>query len=183
MSEPGSTPDASPARVPVVASERLDLRWPEAADAAFLFELMNDDGWLRHIGDRGIRSPADARQYIETRLRPQCLRLGYGLNSVELRASGELVGLCGLVRRDWLEEPDLGFAFLPRFRGRGLATEAALATLDHARTVLGLARVAAIVAPDNRASIELLERVGMRCEREVLPPAESQPLRLYARSL
>jgi RimJ/RimL family protein N-acetyltransferase len=167
----------------VLETDRLVLRWLEPTDAAFMHELMNDSGWLEHIGDRGIRSVDDARRYIVERLRDQCLRLGYGLNLVELRDTGEPAGICGLVKRDWLEDADLGFAFLPRFRGRGLACEAAQACLQHARDVLGMRRVAAIVAAGNPRSIRLLERLDLRLERTVTPPRETQELALYARAL
>jgi RimJ/RimL family protein N-acetyltransferase len=159
------------------------MRWLEADDARFVHELMNDPGWLRHIGDRGIRSIADARRYIDERLHAQCVRLGYGLNRVALRACDTPIGLCGLVRRDWLDSADLGYAFLPRFRGQGCATEAAAAVLDHARDVLGMERIAAIVSPGNEDSIRVLERVGMSFERKVTPPDESGEVCLYGRML
>lgn len=166
--------------MPVLETPRLTLRWLEPADAGFLFELMNDPDWLRNIGDRGIREPADARRYLVEVLRAQCERLGFGLYRVGLRDDDTPIGLCGLVRRDWLEDVDIGFAFLPAFRNQGYAREAAAATLDHARARLGLARVAAIVAPGNVASVRLLERLGLRFERMVTPPGESSALCLYA---
>ena len=168
-------------RVNVLETERLAMRWLSAEDAPFVHELMNDPGWLRYIGDRGIQSFEDARRYIEERLLPQCMKLGYGLNRVALRSSNAPIGICGLVRRDWLDVPDLGYAFLPSFRGRGCATEAAAATLDHARDVLGLRRIAAIVSPENLDSIRVLERLGMTLERMVTPPGESKELCLYER--
>lgn len=167
----------------VLETKRLAVRWLAADDAQFVHELMNDAGWLRYIGDRGIRSIEDARRYIDERLLAQCIRLGYGLNRVALRESDAPIGICGLVSRDWLDVPDLGYAFLPQFRGRGYATEAAAATLDHARDVLGVPRVAAIVSPDNRDSILVLERVGMIFERMVRPPDESIEICLYGRAL
>jgi RimJ/RimL family protein N-acetyltransferase len=169
--------------VKVLETERLVLRWLMPDDAAFVHELMNDPGWIRHIGDRGIRSIEDARHYIDERLHAQCVRLGYGLNRVALRASDTPVGICGLVRRDWLDSPDLGYAFLPQYRGRGCATEAAAAMLEHARDVLGMGRIAAIVSPDNEDSIRVLERVGMKFERRVTPPDESSEVCLYGRAL
>jgi RimJ/RimL family protein N-acetyltransferase len=165
----------------VMETERLLLRWLDADDAEFVHELMNDPGWLRHIGDRGIRSVDDARRYIDQRLRAQCNRLGYGLNLVALRASGTPIGICGLVRRDWLDVADLGYALLPQFRGQGCATEAAAAVLEHASSVLGFGRVAAIVSPNHRDSIGVLERVGMCFERKVIPPDESQEVCVYQR--
>jgi RimJ/RimL family protein N-acetyltransferase len=167
--------------VNVLETERLSLRWLAVDDACFVHELMNDPGWIRFIGDRGIGSVDDARRYIDERILAQCVRLGYGLNRVALLQSDTPVGICGLVKRDWLDDADLGYAFLPRFRGLGCATEAAAAVLTHARDVLGLPRVAAIVSPDNRDSIRVLERVGMIFERRVTPPGEAGEVCVYAR--
>jgi RimJ/RimL family protein N-acetyltransferase len=167
--------------VNVIETGRLALRWLEAQDADFVHELMNDPGWLRYIGDRGIRSVEDARRYIDERLLAQCIRLGYGLNRVALRASDAPIGICGLVRRDWLDVADLGYAFLPQYRGQGYATEAATAVLEHGRNVLGFERVAAIVSPDHRDSIRVLERVGMTLDHRVAPPDESREVCVYQR--
>ena len=167
----------------VLETDRLSLRRVGPDDAGFMYELMNDPGWLEYIGDRGIRSVDDARGYIRDRLQAQYLRLGYGLYLVELKNPRTPVGLCGLVKRDWLDDVDLGFAFLPQFRGRGCALEAASATLEHAHAVLGLARIVAIVSPANRASIRVLERLGMRLERRLTPPAETTEVCLFAREL
>ena len=167
----------------VLETDRLSLRRVGPDDAGFMYELMNDPGWLEYIGDRGIRSVDDARGYIRDRLQAQYLRLGYGLYLVELKNPRTPVGLCGLVKRDWLDDVDLGFAFLPRFRGRGYAHEAASATLEHARAALGLRRIVAITSPANRASIRVLERLGMRLERRLTPPAETTEVCLFAREL
>lgn len=164
----------------MIETERLLLRWLEASDAVFMLELLNDPDWLRYIGDRGVRSVEDARNYIAAGPRELYTRLGFGLYGVDLKESGAGVGICGLIQRDWLQDVDLGFAFLPHGRGRGYAYEAASATLDYARTALGLTRVAAIVAPDNRASMRLLARLGFQFERMVRPPGEKQDICLMA---
>lgn len=174
---------ASTGAVPVLETPRLTLRWLEPADAGFLFELMNDPDWLRHIGDRGIREPADARRYLVEVLLAQCERLGFGLYRVGLRDGDSPIGLCGLVKRDWLDDVDIGFAFLPMARGQGYAREAAAATLDLARARFGFTRVAAIVAPGNAASVRLLERLGLHFERMVTPPGEATAICLYATTL
>jgi RimJ/RimL family protein N-acetyltransferase len=163
----------------VLDTQRLVLRRLEPADAGFILELTNDPDWLRHIGDRGIRSLDDARRYITDGPCAMYERHGFSLYLVGLRESGTLIGLCGLIKRDWLDEVDIGFAFLPAFRGRGYALEAAAATLDYGRTTLGLHRVAAIVSPGNADSLQLLSRLGMRLERMVQPPHETSPLCLY----
>lgn len=161
-------------------TERLLLCWLEASDAGFVLKLLNDPDWLRYIGDRGVRTVEDARNYIATGPRELYARLGFGLYRVELKESGAGVGICGLIQRDWLQDVDLGFAFLPHGRGQGYAFEAASATLNYAQRAFGLTRVVAIVAPDNRASMRLLARLGFQFERTVRPPGETQDICLMA---
>lgn len=163
----------------VLTTERLVLRWLAEGDAGFILELTNDPDWLRHIGDRGIRTLDDARRYIETGPAAGYAR-GCGLWAVELKESGEPIGICGLINRDWLEDADVGFAFLPRYRGRGYAREAAAGTLAHARSALGMERIAAIVSPENGASIRLLTQIGLRFERMARPPGEDEEVCVYA---
>lgn len=149
-----------------LATARLRLRIPRADDAVFLVRLMNDPDWLRHIGDRGVRDEAAAAAYVERRLLPSFAEGGFGMYVVEARATGEPVGICGLVKRTSLEDVDLGFAFLPEQRGRGYAVEAGAAVLADARDRLGVARVLAITTRENAASARVLERLGMRSAGE-----------------
>ena len=166
----------------VLTTERLVLRWLAAEDADFIVALMNDPDWLRFIGDRGIRTADDARNYIATGPAAMYARLGFGLYAVERREDQAAIGICGLVERDWLEAVDLGFAFLPRYRGVGYAHEAAAATLDHART-LGLDRVLAIVSPDNEDSVRLLAKLGFTFQRMARPPAAADEACIFERGL
>lgn len=164
----------------ILETGRLALRWLVATDAGFMHELVNDPDWLRYIGDRGIRSVDDAHCYIVERLCDMYARHGFGLYMVELRGNDQPLGICGLIKRDWLDDVDLGFAFLPQFRGNGYAFEAASATLKFARSELGLTRIVAIVSPDNRDSIRLLERLGMQFERMITPPLDAREVCLFA---
>ncbi|HEU4328722.1 MAG TPA: GNAT family N-acetyltransferase [Roseiflexaceae bacterium] len=163
----------------VFETERLALRRFTLADAPFVLELLNDPDWHRYIGDRGVRTLQQAENYIVTVPMQMYDRLGFGLYLVEHKASGEPIGMCGLLKRDFLEDVDLGFAFLARHRAQGYALEAALGTLGYARSALGLGRVAAIVAPDNERSARLLEKLGFRFERMVSYPGETEQLRLF----
>lgn len=151
----------------VTDSERLVIRWLSFSDADFIHELVNDPDWIRFIGDRGVRSVSDARDYLLQGPLAMYERLGFGLYRVELKERGIPIGICGLIKRETLEDVDLGFAFLPRFRSGGYAHEAAAATLEYARQALGLSRVVAIVSPDNERSIHLLAKLGMTMERTV----------------
>lgn len=164
----------------VLETERTRLRWLTPDDAPFILALLNEPGWIRFIGDRGVHDIDAARAYLEQRLVPAYERLGFGFYALELKAGGSPAGICGLIKRDGLDDVDLGFALLAPYEGRGLAGEAAAATLAHARDDLGLRRVAAIATPDNARSTRLLERLGMRFERLVRLPGDTVDLRLYA---
>ena len=167
----------------VLSTERLLLRHLTEEDADFIVALMNDPDWLRFIGDRGIRTAEDARGYIASGPADMYARLGFGLYAVELRDEGTPIGICGLIKRDWLEAVDLGFAFLPRFRGAGYAYEAAAATVEHARSPLGLDRLMAIVSPENADSVRLLGKLGMAFERMAQPPGAGGEVCVYGRAL
>ena len=164
----------------VIGTERLILRRFDLDDAAFIFELVNDPDWLRHIGDKGVRSLDDARNYLRTGPLDMYARHGFGLFAVALRKDGTLIGSCGLIKRDSLKDVDIGFAYLPAYRSRGFAREAAQATLDYAKDVLKLARVVAIVSPANYASARLLERVGLRFEYPLRPADDADPVDLFS---
>ena len=164
----------------VLQTERLDIRWLNADDAGFIRELVNDAAWLQYIGDKGIKTLVDAQRYISEGPVAMYRRLGFGLNVVELRESGEPIGICGLIKRDALDQVDLGFAFLPAFRGRGYAFEAASAVMSLARRALNLHSILAITTLDNRASVKLLERLGFQFERMVQLQTDNGELALYA---
>ncbi|MEO7911537.1 MAG: GNAT family N-acetyltransferase [Roseiflexaceae bacterium] len=145
----------------VLETERLILRWLSADDAAFILELVNDPAWLRFIGDRGVRTLEDARDYILNGPVAMYRRTGFGLYLVELKQGATPIGMCGLIERVGLEDIDIGFAFLPAFCGQGYAYESASAMIRYAQDTLGLNRVVAIVDPDNQRSITLLTKLGL----------------------
>ena len=167
----------------ILETPRLVLRQLTTADAPFILELLNDPAFMRFIGDRGVRTSAAARQYIVEGPVASYVRYGFGMYLTEQRADGAAIGLSGLVKRDYLDLVDLGFAFLPAYRSQGYASEAALAVMGHARSEYGLARLGGLVSPDNAASIRVLEKIGMRFERLVRASPEAAPVRLYARDL
>jgi RimJ/RimL family protein N-acetyltransferase len=136
-------------------TKRLTLSPPTADDAPFVLELLNDPGWLKNIGDRGVRTLDEARAYVAERFSKTPW-------FVVRDAAGEPLGMCGLVERDGLDCPDIGYAFLARHSGKGYATEAARAVLAHARETLGHPKIVAITTPDNTASQRVLEKIGLR---------------------
>ncbi len=145
----------------VLESGRLRLRPMTTGDAPFMFTLMNSKTWLDFIGDRGIRTLEDAKAYIKDVPLKSYSALGHGLLILHLKTSGQPVGICGLVKRDELGGPDLGFAILPEFEGQGLAYEASLAVINDGRDRLGLKEIFAITTSENARSIALLKKLGM----------------------
>ena len=151
----------------IIETDRLALRCFTADDAAFIVELVNDPAWLQFIGDRGVRTLDDARAYITNGPVASYSRHGFGLYQVSRNSDGVALGLCGLLKREYLDDVDLGFAFLPQFGGQGYAREAAAATLAHARGTLGLKRIAAITDPQNIRSIHLLKKLDFRFDKMI----------------
>ena len=148
-------------------TERLRLRPLTVEDAPFILELLNDPSWLRFIGDKGVRTIEDARTYIASGPMAMYERLGFGLYVTERRTDGVAMGMCGLIKRDGLDDVDIGFAFLPKYWGRGYAHEAAAAVMDYGRNVVGLTRIVAITSPANESSARLLEKLGLRFDRMI----------------
>ncbi|UWX04714.1 GNAT family N-acetyltransferase [Pseudoxanthomonas sp. NC8] len=144
-----------------------------------MVELLNQPDFLRFIGDRGVRDEAQARTYLREGPIAGYARHGMGMYAVEPRHGGAPIGLCGLVVREGLPGPDLGFALLPGYYGQGLTFEAAGAVLDHARTTLALPRVLAIVSPGNARSIALLRRLGLRDAGTISLPGKDEEILLF----
>ncbi len=145
----------------ILQTDRLVLRDLEIGDEAFILELLTSRGFKENIGDRGVADLEGAGGYIE-RAQTGYASNGFGLWRVEIRATGEVVGLCGLVKRDGLEHPDIGYAFLERFWGRGFASEAAAAVLKFGRNSVGLSTIVAITTSGNLSSIAVLKAIGMQ---------------------
>ncbi len=163
----------------VLRTERLVLRELDEADAPFIVALLTDPDFVRHIGDRGVRTEADVPAYLARGPAGSYARHGFGLWAVTRKEDGVAIGMCGLVKRDGLDDVDLGYAFLPAGRGRGYAAEAARAVCDHAFRVVGLPRLVAIVSPGNAASVRVLEGAGFRYERMHRLPGEDHDVALY----
>jgi RimJ/RimL family protein N-acetyltransferase len=163
----------------VLQTERLRLRRMEPGDAGFMLGLLNDPAWHRYIGDRGIRTLEGARDYIIKGPMEMHARLGFGFDVVERKEDGCPIGVCGLAKRDFLDDVDIGYAFLPQYGGQGYAIEAAQGVMAHAKA-LGLQRIVATVRPDNSASIRVLEKLGLRFERMIRAPDTERELQLFA---
>ncbi len=150
----------------VLETERLILRrLSPDRDAAFILELLNDPSFIRFIGDKGVRTVDDARNYILNGPVASYERFGFGLYAVELKDDHGAIGICGVLKRDTLPHADIGFAFLPAYWNRGYAYESAAAVMKYAREVLLLKQILAITTPDNEASAKLLGKIGLRFEK------------------
>lgn len=170
----------------IIQTARVSLRELDPGDAEFILELLNEPGFIRNIGDKGVRTAADARNYILQGPMDSYARNGFGLYAACLRhgahegsPAGTPIGICGLVKREGLNEPDVGFAFLSRYCSKGYAAESAAAVLAHAREALNLLRIVAITSPDNAQSIAVLEKIGLKFERTIRLVDHSPELKLF----
>ncbi len=167
----------------VVVTNRLTLRRMTITDAPFMLALLNEPSFHAFIGDRGVRTVEAAELYLRNGALASYVTNGFGLYLVALRAGGTAIGICGLIRRDGLDDADIGFAYHPAYWGQGYADEAAHGVLEHARDALGLQRIAAITNPDNTRSIRLLERLGLKFVRTLQLSADASVVSLYLREL
>jgi RimJ/RimL family protein N-acetyltransferase len=163
----------------ILETARLQLRPVTLSDGAFLLRLLNDPSWLENIGDRGVHSDADAEGYIRNNIWDQYQRYGYGMQALQLKSTTLPIGVCGLVKRDFLASPDLGFALLPQFVGHGYASEAARAVIAHAAQQSGIGRLYALVRRGNHRSVAVLGRLGFRYQGPYRVPHGAE-VELYA---
>lgn len=164
----------------ILETERLVLRQVIPSDAEFLFALMNEPAFHQNIGDRGIRTLDDARAYLEKRFTNRYAELGYGLYRVELKQDHTVVGISGFVKRDFLAHPDIGFAFLQKFWGRGYGFESGFAVMRFGQAALGFERVYGVTAPFNTGSVRLLEKLGLHFEMRFRMPEHHDDSLLFA---
>jgi RimJ/RimL family protein N-acetyltransferase len=162
----------------ITRTARVDLRELNLDDAQFILELLNEPGFIRFIGDKGVRTLADAREYLLQGPMDSYARNGFGLYAACLRDRTP-IGMCGLVKREGLHDPDIGFAFLSWYWSKGYAVESATAVLAHANEVLNLQRVVAITSPENWSSIAVLEKLGFKYERMIRLVDHSPELKLF----
>ena len=161
----------------MIQTKRLILREFTIDDAPFILELLNDPAWIDFIGDRGVRTLEDAKTYIIERLQKSYREHGFGMWLVEEK--GTPIGTCGLLKRDYLDDLDIGIAFLPAWRGQGYAHEAAQAVMDYGKEELGLKRLLAFVLVGNEKSVQLLRKLGMQYEGKLQIPDDDADIDLY----
>lgn len=163
----------------ILETGRLQLRALNYGDANFIVQLMNSPGWLAFIGDRNVRSEEAAKSYLKNGPLKSYRENGFGLYLVETKESPKSIGMCGILKRETLDHPDIGFAFLPEYSGQGYAREIAKATVAWAGNSLNIPKLLAITKPDNHRSIALLEHIGLKFQRKFESPADNTELLLY----
>ncbi|MDJ1504490.1 GNAT family N-acetyltransferase [Xanthocytophaga agilis] len=163
----------------IIETPRLILRQLELEDDSFVLELLNTPSWLQFIGDRGVNTLEDARNYIRTGPMDSYSRFGFGLLLIFLKGEDTPIGMCGLLNRDVLDDPDIGFALLPVYEGKGYAFEAASAVLEYSHNELRLKRIVAIVMRENQRSVSLLQRLGFIYEKDIVFPYSNEELLLF----
>jgi len=167
----------------VVETERLRLRHFTVDDGGFILRLLNEPSFIKNITDKGVRTLDDAQAYILSGPLASYQRFGFGLNQVELKDSGVPIGMCGLLKRDALEDADLGYAFLPEYWSNGYARESAAAVMAGASRTFGLRRVVAVTNTDNERSIRVLEKLGFRYEKMIIVHENEPAIKLFASDL
>lgn len=163
----------------VVSTARLRLFKLELNDAPLMLRLLNEPSFIANIADRGVRTLAQAEQYLTNGPLAMYQQHGFGMYRVERKEDGVSIGLCGLVYRDYLGKPDVGYAFFPEFAGAGYASEAALAVFLYGKNTLHLPEIVAIVAPHNLASCKVLQKLGLVKMGQIAVPGENKNVDYY----
>jgi [ribosomal protein S5]-alanine N-acetyltransferase len=164
----------------ILKTERLTLREFTINDTAFIIKLLNSPGWLEFIGDRHVKTDEQANQYLLNGPIKSYRENGFGLWLVELKHDKAPIGMCGLLKREYLEDPDIGFAFLPESIGKGYAFEIVNATMNYAKDTLNILRVLAMTMPSNKSSIRLLEKTGLKFLKNTSSPTGADVLMLFS---
>ena len=164
----------------ILETERLLLRPLTLDDSDFILELLNTEGWIKYIGDRNIKTNEQARNYLENGPLKSYQTNGFGLSLVQLKTSNKSIGMCGLIKRDYLDHVDIGFAFLPDYTGMGYAYEVAKRTIQYAMNELQKENILAITLPENSSSIKLLEKIGFKYDKNFITEDTREELSLYS---
>ena len=163
----------------ILSTSRLEIIEISVSDTPFIFELLNTPSWLKFIGDRNIKTQQDAENYIINKFIPAYSTWWFGFRLVRMKDSKTPIGICGLVKRDALEHIDIGFAFLPQYEGKGYGFESATAVMHHAKNELNIKTIAGITNSNNKSSIALLEKLGLKYQKMILLPGEIEEIMLF----
>jgi len=166
-----------------IETERVRIRALTIIDAGFMMQLMNTPTWIKNIGNRNVNDKTTASNYIANNIINSYNINGFGLFLVILKRDNQSAGICGIVKREGLITPDLGFALMPKYEGKGIATEASKAVVKYAKESLQLSQLAGITKPENIASIRVLEKVGMEFKQMIQLPKDPNLFSLFTMAL
>ena len=160
-------------------TERLIIRPTSESDSEFIFELLNTPKFLKHIGDRNIKTVENAKDYIKGKMIPQLERLGYSNYTLIRKIDNQKIGTCGLYDREGLKGIDIGFAFLPEYEKKGFAFESSNRLKEAAFNEFDIKTISAITIKDNISSQKLLEKLGLKLTGTTKLPNDDEELLLY----
>jgi RimJ/RimL family protein N-acetyltransferase len=164
----------------IAETERLIISKVNLQDAPFFLELMNTPHWLKYIGDRNIKTEQDAEEHLKKGILKSYKDYGFGFYKLLLKEeNNKIIGISGLVKREQLEDIDIGFGFLPEYEGKGFGYEAAVEIMNLAEHTLKFKRVLAITNPINKNSIKLLKKLGLTYKKNINPFNEDKELSLF----
>lgn len=167
----------------IAETNRLVISKISLEDAPFFLKLVNTPNWIKYIGDRNLKTIKDAEVYLTNGILKSYKELGFGFYKLQNKFDNESIGICGLVKREQLEDVDFGFAFLPEFEGQGFGFESSMAVLKLAQEKFQLKKLLAITLPINSNSVKLLEKLGFTYEKRVKPFEDDEELLLFAKQL
>ncbi|MDU8886778.1 GNAT family N-acetyltransferase [Yeosuana sp. MJ-SS3] len=168
----------------VAETERLFVKKFTKNDASFFLELANSPNWIKYIGDRNLKSVKDAEEYLKNGAIKSYKEFGFGFYKLELKSErNKAIGTCGIVKREELDDVDIGFAMLPEYEGKGFGYESSVEILNIAKRQFNLKRIVAITLPTNKSSIHLLEKVGLSFEKKIKPFENDEELLLFSKKL
>lgn len=168
----------------IAETNRLIISKITLDDAAFFLELVNTPNFIKYIGDRNLKTVEDAKTYLKNGTLKSYEDFGFGFYKLLLKEeNNKAIGTCGLVKREQLDNVDIGFAMLPKYEGKGFGYESCIAVLKLAKEQFKLNKVLAITLPTNNNSIKLLEKIGLSYEKRVKPFEDDEELLLFAKNL
>ncbi len=166
----------------IAETKRLLIAKMNLEDAPFMLELLNTPHWLKYIGDRNVKNVEEAETYLKNGILKSYKESGFGFYKLLLKEENKrIIGTSGLVKREQLDDVDIGFAMLPDYEGKGFGMESSLEIMKFAEHQLHLKRIAAITSPRNSSSIKLLQKLGLSYEKKVNPFEDTEELMLFVK--
>ena len=167
----------------IAETERLLISKFTLEDAPFFLELVNTPNWIKYIGERNIKTIPQAEEAIKKGHLKSYKTYGFGFYTLQLKSEqNKTIGTCGLIKRDTLKHPDIGFALLPDYESKGFGYESSIAIMSLAKKQFKLKKVLAITLPTNKSSIKLIEKIGLSYEKRVKPFEDDEELLLFAKT-